>query len=146
VGCGCPGGILTVAVSHVLNVPISTVVIGWNASRSNMRAIHESRSLLQLANEVFIATIDDTLLSSDEATHTKKLADYLSAYDITTQHLDLEARPERVGSTLLRAAHDVNADLLVMGAFGHSPTFEYWFAGATRDMLATATAPVFVAH
>lgn len=142
----CPGGILTLPAPDAPNLQDSTVVIGWNASRSSVRAVHESLPLLQLAKEVFIATIDDTLLPSDEASHAAKLADYLASYEIATQHIDGEAGPERVGSTLLSITHDVNADLLVMGAFGRSRAFEYWFGGATRDVLTAATIPVFLAH
>jgi nucleotide-binding universal stress UspA family protein len=41
---------------------------------------------------------------------------------------------------------DVSADLLVMGAYGHSRGRELVFGGATRTVLETMTVPVLMAH
>jgi nucleotide-binding universal stress UspA family protein len=47
---------------------------------------------------------------------------------------------------LARQLRDVNADMLVMGAYGHSRFREAIMGGATRDMLENAQVPVFLAH
>jgi len=47
---------------------------------------------------------------------------------------------------LLKAAHDVEADLLVMGAYGHSRVREVVFGGFTRRILQVADLPVLMAH
>ncbi|MGH6960495.1 MAG: universal stress protein [Dongiaceae bacterium] len=38
------------------------------------------------------------------------------------------------------------SDLLVMGAYGHSRLREMILGGATRDVLATTTVPLLMAH
>ena len=43
-------------------------------------------------------------------------------------------------------ADAVDADLLVMGAWGHSRLREYVFGGATRHVLAGMTRPVLMSH
>ena len=46
----------------------------------------------------------------------------------------------------MRHATDINADLIVMGAYGHSRFREAILGGATRYMLEQAKLPVFMAH
>jgi nucleotide-binding universal stress UspA family protein len=47
---------------------------------------------------------------------------------------------------LLRHATDVAADLIVMGAYGHSRFREAILGGATRNMLEQSSITVFMAH
>jgi hypothetical protein len=52
-----------------------------------------------------------------------------------------------VGDTLLAAATEYDAGLLVMGAYSHSRLREMLLGGATRDVLKNATTrPVLMAH
>ena len=43
-------------------------------------------------------------------------------------------------------AADVDADMLVMGCYGHSRAREWWLGGATRTILSTMTLPVLMSH
>ena len=52
----------------------------------------------------------------------------------------------RVSDVLLRHASDKNADLIVMGAYGHSRFRESILGGATRNTLQMAKVPVLMAH
>ncbi|HEY8682684.1 MAG TPA: universal stress protein [Rhodanobacter sp.] len=47
---------------------------------------------------------------------------------------------------LLKKARDAQIDLLVMGAYGHSPMRERVFGGATRHVLEQADIPVLMQH
>jgi nucleotide-binding universal stress UspA family protein len=51
-----------------------------------------------------------------------------------------------VSDVLMRHAMDTEADLIVMGAYGHSRFREAILGGATRNMLENAKIPVFLAH
>jgi Universal stress protein family len=51
-----------------------------------------------------------------------------------------------VGATLLKLARDEGADLLVMGAYSHSPATEVVLGGVTRHILAHADLPVPIVH
>ena len=51
-----------------------------------------------------------------------------------------------VAGVLLSYVADVGADLLVMGGYGHSRFREFVLGGTTRDILASTTVPVFMAH
>jgi len=47
---------------------------------------------------------------------------------------------------LLSRAADLGADLLVIGAYGHSRVRELLLGGATRSILQTMTLPVLMSH
>ncbi len=51
-----------------------------------------------------------------------------------------------IGELLLSRAADLGADLLVMGAYGHSRTRELLLGGATRSILESMTIPVLMSH
>jgi nucleotide-binding universal stress UspA family protein len=51
-----------------------------------------------------------------------------------------------VGEILLSRIADLGADLLVMGAYGHSRVRELLLGGATRAVLRSMTVPVLMSH
>ena len=53
---------------------------------------------------------------------------------------------ESPGESLLSTAFDLDADLLVMGCYGHGRTREWVLGGATRTILGAMTLPVWMAH
>lgn len=51
-----------------------------------------------------------------------------------------------VGEVLLSRVADLGADLIVMGAYGHSRAREVLLGGATRSVLRSMTVPVLMSH
>jgi nucleotide-binding universal stress UspA family protein len=51
-----------------------------------------------------------------------------------------------VGEVLLSRVADLGADLIVMGAYGHSRAREVLLGGATRSVLPSMTVPVLMSH
>jgi nucleotide-binding universal stress UspA family protein len=51
-----------------------------------------------------------------------------------------------IGSQILSRAADMTADLIVMGAYGHSRMRELVLGGATRTILESMTAPVLMSR
>ena len=51
-----------------------------------------------------------------------------------------------VSDTLLAQVAELDADLLVMGAYGHSRLREMILGGVTRDILRNVNIPVLMAH
>lgn len=58
----------------------------------------------------------------------------------------VSAKSGSLGKALLAAAKAHKADMLVMGAYGHSAFRELLFGGVTRDVLAHADLPVLMRH
>lgn len=64
-------------------------------------------------------------------------------------HANLHVLPigsRSFGQALLDKTHEVEADLLVMGAYSHSPLRELILGGVTRYMLSHADVPVLMRH
>ncbi|HAW45742.1 MAG TPA: universal stress protein, partial [Roseovarius sp.] len=66
------------------------------------------------------------------------LAQYLSRHGAKTEIDVLSRSLPRVSDVLLRHMTDMDADMVVMGAYGHSRFREAIFGGATRYMLEQA--------
>jgi nucleotide-binding universal stress UspA family protein len=58
----------------------------------------------------------------------------------------LQIGPGAFGQALLTRAHELGSDMLVMGAYAHSPLREALLGGVTRYMLAHADLPVLMRH
>jgi len=74
------------------------------------------------------------------------LSQYLARHEVRVEIDVLSKTLPRISDVLMRHAVDVSADLMVMGAYGHSRFREAIFGGATRAMLEHATLPVLMAH
>ena len=124
-----------------------TVVIAWKPSRESARAVFDALPLLQAAEQVYILEIQgrdatpatalapDTTIAASLARHGIKPAVHTSvAPDIS------------VGDEILSRLCDLGADLLVMGAYGHSRMRELVFGGATRNIARHMTVPTLFSH
>jgi nucleotide-binding universal stress UspA family protein len=119
------------------------IAIAWKPSGPAERAATAALPLLRQAARV-------TVLLGGEATQAAGGADellsILAAANLVPGIHPFAAGHHAIGRALLREAHAVGADLLVMGAYAHSPTLEALLGGATRDILAEADLPVFMQH
>ena len=74
------------------------------------------------------------------------LSQWLSRQGVHSEISVLAKTMPRVADVLARHANDIGADLVVMGAYGHSRFREAILGGATRHTLETSEVPVFLAH
>ena len=51
-----------------------------------------------------------------------------------------------VAEALLSHTADTDADLIVMGGYGHARAWELLLGGVTRTILASMTVPVLMSH
>lgn len=124
---------------------LNTVVVAWDFSRSAARAVADAIPILEKARTVRIVTVTnekviDTRHSSDE------IAKNLSRHGIDVIVDRVEAAGMSIGETLTRQIASHNADLLVMGAFGHSRFREFILGGATQSMLSKPLLPILFSH
>ena len=123
------------------------VLVGWNATREAARAVNDAMPLLVAAEMVTVLTIDaregphahGELPGADISLHMARHG--VKAEIERTVSADLS-----VGDVLLSRAADLGADLLVMGAYGHSRARELLLGGATRALLRSMTIPVLMSH
>ena len=141
IGTGKPG--LVVPFTGEFETVGHDVLIGWNATPQTARAVTAALPWLHTARRVHVLEASDE--PEQGGTGGLDIAQYLQFHGIVPA-LHRRALPANVGDALLSFANDVDADLLVMGCYGHSRAREFMLGGASRTVLQTMTLPVLMAH
>ncbi|SEN13508.1 Nucleotide-binding universal stress protein, UspA family [Pseudorhodobacter antarcticus] len=122
------------------------IVVAWNQSREGLTAIRHALPFLQKAEKVFITIIDPPQHGPERSDPGGALCTMLVRHGVKAEVSVLARTMPRISDVLARHARDQNADMIVMGAYGHSRFREAILGGATRHMLETAEVPIFMAH
>ena len=122
------------------------IVLAWNESAEAMNAVRAALPLLKQAAAVHVTVIDPPRHGADRSDPGGSLSMFLARHGVKAEIDVLGKSLPRVCDVLLRHAIDRDADMIVMGAYGHSRFREAILGGATRDMLEEATLPVFMTH
>ncbi len=120
------------------------VLIAWNGRAEAVRAVAAAMPFLHDAQSVTAVIVPES--GVPDGALGEDLARYLAWHGIA---LDINVAAEGsgpVGECLLNEAARRDADLLVMGAYGHSRLREYILGGATRYILDEGTIPVLMTH
>ncbi|KUJ79090.1 universal stress protein [Ruegeria profundi] len=123
-----------------------TILLGWNESVEAMRAIRRALPFLIQADLVRIVVIDPPRHGPDRSDPGGMLSQMLARHGVKCEIDVLSKTMARVSDILNRHATDTEADMIVMGAYGHSRFREAILGGATRNMLEQSPVPVFLAH
>lgn len=122
------------------------VVLAWNQSDEALIAARAALPLLKAATAVDITIIDPPTHGPERSDPGGMLSQLLSRHGVHTEVSVLAKTLPKTSEVLSRHARDISADLIVMGAYGHSRFREAILGGATRNMLEMAEVPVFMAH
>lgn len=119
-------------------------VIAWKPTREAARAVSAAVPLLQRARRVHVLawtgeeeSVDGNLLD---------LNGFLKLHGVDAIWHRQGEEPQALGELLLSRACDLEADLLVMGCYGHSRAREWVLGGISRTVLRSMTLPVLMAH
>jgi nucleotide-binding universal stress UspA family protein len=123
------------------------VLVAWNASREATRAVNDAMPLLETASKVTVLAINPHPgLHGHGEVPGADIALHLARHGVRAEAASVKSDDVKVGALLLSQAADLDADLIVMGAYGHSRLRELVLGGATREILQSMTVPVFLAH
>lgn len=128
------------------NVEAKRIIIAWNESTEAMAAVRAALPALIAADSVNITVIDPPRHGPDRSDPGGALSQMLVRHGVKVEITVLAKTMPRVSDVLLRHARDMNADMIVMGAYGHSRFREAILGGATRNMLENTKIPVLMAH
>jgi nucleotide-binding universal stress UspA family protein len=124
------------------------VMLAWDASMEATRAVTAAIPFLRRAELVQVAVFD---AGDRGAAHGEQpgadIALYLSRHGIKVE-VAQQTTADRidVGNALLSAASDFNADMLVMGCYGHSRFREVLLGGVSNTVLKSMTVPTLMCH
>ena len=119
------------------------VMVGWDGGREAARATFDALAVLRTARRVQLVEIDVAPRGVEPAA---EIAETLAHHGVKTEITHVISDGMNAGETLLRAAKDHGAGLLVMGAYGHGRFTEFVFGGATRHVFRNLTVPVLMSH
>ena len=123
------------------------VTVAWNGSAEAVRAITSAIPMLQRAQRVDLVVLnadDEAGLHGDVPG--ADMALYLARHGIKVVVATIEAGADDAGDALLSFAADKDADLIVMGGYGHSRFHEFLLGGMTRTVLASSPVALWLAH
>ncbi len=135
--------------SHKTAAPLAPkkVFVAWNTSAPAARAVHEALPMLKKAEHVTIGTFDAIKKeTADGEEPGADLAKWLSHHGCTITVEQYQTNGAEVGEAIMAHAKEVDADLIVMGAYGQSRLRQAVFGGTTRTMIEQQDAAVMLAH
>ena len=123
------------------------VLVAWNAGREAARAVSDALPLLARAGIVNVVAFDPRKGGADHGDIPgADIALLLARHGVKVTVAQQQSEEVDVGNQILSRAADMQSDLIVMGAYGHSRLRELVLGGVTRTLLDTMTVPVLMSH
>lgn len=121
-----------------------TAIVAWNGSREAARAVQDALPLLSAAASVTVFLVNPEEAADIADAH--NLVIHLARHGLNAKKLVVREDILAVSDTVLAQVAALDADLLVMGAYGHSRLREMILGGVTRDVLRNMNVPVLMSH
>ena len=130
-----------------LNVPLRRAVVAWKPTGEASRALHDALPLLANASEIDVLVVDPRVAEGQHGQQPgADIAVHLARHGLKVNVVCQPKSGLSVGGNVLLHVQDVDADLLVMGGYGHARWREVVLGGATNSVLEGATRPVLFSH
>ncbi len=121
------------------------IMIAWDRSTLATRAVHNSRLFLRHAESVHMLTINLKPETYNESPGSG-ICEYLARHDIEAKPVRLESSTDHLYDVLLAKAEELDIDLIIMGAYGHSRLREQILGGNTYHLLNHSPIPMLMSH
>jgi nucleotide-binding universal stress UspA family protein len=126
---------------------VRRILVAWNATRESVRSVADALPLLTHAEAVEVLVIDPerhrVLRDREPGTG---IAEHLAHHGAHVEVRHLSSAGQDAGHLMLSHAAAFKADLLVMGAYGHSQVREWVFGSVTSTVLYEANIPVLMSR
>ncbi|MGF3021717.1 universal stress protein [Methylobacterium aquaticum] len=144
-----PGPVLMEVGRPVLAVPPRTdrlaaarIVVAWKDAPEARRAVTAALPFITRADQVFVVSVG----SEARLEGAGEVADHLARHGAHVTAHPLTGPTRDVAGEILRFAAQQDADLVVMGGYGHSRLREWLLGGVTRDILDDAPLCCLMCH
>jgi len=123
------------------------VMVAWDAGREATRAVNDAMPFLERSDKATVVAINPTRSFSRHGDEPgADIGLHIARHDVTVDVTHYSMGDMAPGDAILSRLFDLDADMLVMGAYGHSRMREIILGGATRTILAHMTVPVLMSH
>jgi nucleotide-binding universal stress UspA family protein len=123
---------------------MDSVVVCWRESADAARALGAAKPLLARARKVHFIAVREA--AADPTEGLNEIVRQIALSGIVAEAAVIRANGRSIAQTLLAAAYERGAGLMVMGGYGHSPARQMLFGGCTEAILDNADTSVFIAH
>jgi nucleotide-binding universal stress UspA family protein len=124
---------------------LRNVAIAWDGSRVAARAVADAHEVLRGASRITVFTVMDEK-PLPEANTAERLARGLNARGLSAEAMLLSPGDGPIEVLLQERALEIGADLMVMGAFGHTRLRDLVLGGATKGILRDVRLPILLSH
>lgn len=122
------------------------IVVGWKNTREARRALSDALPFMVRASEVFVVAVEHEEEASTCQAELKEVALRLSRHGVNAKTEVVATHGPGAAEDLERVASRHQADLIVVGAYGHSRMREWAMGGMTEDLLASSSKFVLFSH
>jgi len=144
VGAGRP--VLMVPYAGEFKSCGASVLIAWSGTRESARAVADALPLMKKAREINIVSFNPKGDSGWGDIPGADIGLWLTRHGVRVNVRQQKSDDVDVGNQILSLASDLSSDLIVMGAYGHSRTFQFVLGGVTRTLFESMTVPVLMSH
>jgi len=142
-----PIGVLLNDVDGQALTRAGKIFVAWNTHLHTARAVHQALPLLRKAEDVIIASVDPVMTEYREGEDPGvDVAKWLTHHGCNITVEQYPSGGKDIAECILDQSKECGADLIVMGAYGHSRAWEALFGGTTRHLIEQEEQAVFLAH
>lgn len=120
------------------------VVVAWRNSREARRAVQDALPFMAISKGVTVVSVNPDPEEGDE--RAAGLLRHLRRHGYDAKSEVIRKKDVRPADAVLSRAAELAADLIVMGAYGHTRLRDMILGSTTQDMLRDMTMPVLMAH
>ncbi|MEX6508427.1 universal stress protein [Jiella sp. M17.18] len=123
-----------------------TILVGWRDTPECAHAVAAALPFLQRAGQVVLASVAEE--GSSEQRGLEPMADmarHLARHGVSVETREL-ANWQDAAEGLMHEAEVLGAQMIVIGAYGHSRMRELLLGGVTRELLRSSRVPLLLAH
>ncbi len=142
-----PTPALIVPKGSSLAWPPKRVLVAWDSSQEAGRVVHQAIDVLKSAEHVHVTMVDPVAQSGLQGEEPgADIAAYLARHGISVTVDIIASGARSINDLLQQHATDIDAELMVMGCYGHSRMRERIFGGVSHAMLQHAKLPILMSR
>ena len=123
------------------------VLVAWDGSREAVRALNDALPVIRDAEEVTVTTVRAHAKDSErDHVSMNRITRHLTRHNIAVRTEEILRGSNTISDVLLSRAADYAVDLIVAGAYHHSPLREALTGGVSRGLFQHMTVPVLMSH
>ena len=136
---------ILMAPAGAAGLKLARTLVCWKDSREARRAVADALPILKASQAVDVVELVSDYEIEPARSQLADVGDWLAGHGVEASCVATPLSGAE-SAHLAAIANDLEADLIVAGAFGHSRLREWAFGGVTRDLLVRAERCTLVSH